>query len=83
MVGGFISRGFHGRGREPPELAARIPPGQYLTEGFPVLSAGPTPRTRLEQWDLRVFGEIAQPRRWTWDEFFALPERTSRSTSTA
>jgi DMSO/TMAO reductase YedYZ molybdopterin-dependent catalytic subunit len=72
MVGRFISRGFHGRPRDP-ALAARIPPGQYLTEDFPVLSAGPTPRTALQRWDLQLNGVVDQPRRWTWDEFLALP----------
>lgn len=71
----FISRGFRGR-RRPAEFADRLPPGQYLEEDFPVLSAGPTPRPRLETWDLRVDGEIEQPKRWTWQEFLALPKET-------
>jgi DMSO/TMAO reductase YedYZ molybdopterin-dependent catalytic subunit len=52
-----------------------VPPGQYLTEGFPVLSAGPTPRTPLEQWTFTVEGG-AEPARWTWDEFQALPRES-------
>ena len=72
MVGQFISRGFRGR-RQDPALAGRIPPGQYLENDFPVLSAGPTPRTPLDRWDLRVDGEVDAPRRWTWDELLALP----------
>ena len=44
----FVSRGFHGR-RERTEAAQRLPPGQYLVSGFPVLSAGPTPHTPLEK----------------------------------
>jgi hypothetical protein len=44
MSKGFFSRGFLGRRREVAE-AGRLPPGQYLTDGFPVLSAGPTPYT--------------------------------------
>lgn len=75
MVGRFISRGFRGR-RLDPALAGRIPPGQYLTEDFPVLSAGPTPRTPLERWDLQLAGEVDQSRRWTWDQFLALPRET-------
>jgi DMSO/TMAO reductase YedYZ molybdopterin-dependent catalytic subunit len=68
----FVSRGFHGRRRDdaPP---GRIPPGQYLTDGFPVLSAGPTPQTSLEEWDFVVTGAIDEPRRWTWEELRALP----------
>jgi DMSO/TMAO reductase YedYZ molybdopterin-dependent catalytic subunit len=69
----FVSRGFRGRRREPGTAAARIPPGQYLTTDFPVLSAGPTPHTRLEQWDFTILGEVDEPRRWSWEEFLALP----------
>jgi hypothetical protein len=48
MAEKFISRGFNGRARETArELKERIPPGQYETKDFPVLSAGPTPRTSL------------------------------------
>jgi DMSO/TMAO reductase YedYZ molybdopterin-dependent catalytic subunit len=68
----FISRGFRGR-RQESALTGRIPPGQYLERGFPVLSAGPTPHTPLERWDFTIEGEIDQPRRWTWEEFRALP----------
>ena len=68
----FVSRGFRGRRREDAD-SARVPPGQYLTEDFPVLSAGPTPHTALEQWDFSIAGEVDEPRRWTWEEFRALP----------
>ena len=70
----FFTRGFKGRRRDDaPE--GRVPPGQYLTEGFPVLSAGPTPRTPLEQWTFTVESG-AEPVRWTWDEFQALPRES-------
>ena len=82
MVEGFISRAFRGR-RRYPEFEGRLPPGQYPEDGFPVLSAGPTPRTRLEQWDLRLTGEVESPRRWTWAESRRCRGRRSRSTSTA
>src|ERR671939_1925813 len=72
MSEGFISRGFRGR-RRPTEQGTQLPPGQYLVEGFPVLSAGPTPRTPLDQWDFSIVGEVDEPRRWTWEEFRALP----------
>lgn len=72
-MGGFISRAFSGRRRLDPEIAARIPPGQYLETGFPVLSAGPTPHTRLETWDLQLTGVVEQPKRWTWNELQAMP----------
>jgi DMSO/TMAO reductase YedYZ molybdopterin-dependent catalytic subunit len=67
-----ITRGFRRRRDEPPEGTA-LPPGQYLTRDFPVLSAGPTPHTRLEQWDFTILGEVDEPRRWSWEEFLALP----------
>ncbi len=75
MSEGFISRGFRGR-RQQNELSKRIPPGQYLERGFPVLSAGPTPRTDLATWDFSIQGEVDQPKRWTWEEFRALPRET-------
>jgi DMSO/TMAO reductase YedYZ molybdopterin-dependent catalytic subunit len=52
---------------------ARLPPGQYLTEKWPVLHAGTVPTTDLADWDFRVFGEVEEPLRLTWDEFNALP----------
>jgi DMSO/TMAO reductase YedYZ molybdopterin-dependent catalytic subunit len=73
-----ISRGFHGR-RSNEAAAARLAPGQYLTPDFPVLSAGPTPRTPIEQWSFEIRGELDEPRSWTWEQFMALPsERITR-----
>ena len=66
-----LSRGF--RGRRADADPSRVPPGQYVTPDFPVLSAGPTPRTPLDEWTLTVVGEVDEPRKWTWDEFTALP----------
>ena len=71
----FVSRGFRGRRREE-GTATRLPPGQYQTRDFPVLSAGPTPRTPTDRWDFTLTGEIDTPRRWTWAEFRALPRTT-------
>jgi DMSO/TMAO reductase YedYZ molybdopterin-dependent catalytic subunit len=68
----IVSRGFRGR-RPPAESADRVPPGQYVERGFPVLSAGPTPHTPLERWDFSIEGAVDQPRRWTWSELRALP----------
>jgi DMSO/TMAO reductase YedYZ molybdopterin-dependent catalytic subunit len=70
----FITRGFRGRRRETDE-SERIPPGQYLVDDFPVLSAGPTPHTPLDRWDFTIEGEIDDPKRWTWEEFRALPQQ--------
>jgi DMSO/TMAO reductase YedYZ molybdopterin-dependent catalytic subunit len=69
----FVSRGFRRRRADAPETAGRVPPGQYLTPGFPVLSAGPTPRTPLADWTFSIVGEIDETRRFSWDEFLALP----------
>ncbi len=51
----------------------RLPPGQSLTQKFPVLHYGPVPRFDPATWDFRVWGEVEQERRWTWDEFQKLP----------
>ena len=67
----LVSRGFGGRRSEAP--AGRVPPGQYLEKRFPVLSAGPTPHTPLDQWDFSIVGEVDDARRWTWEEMRALP----------
>jgi DMSO/TMAO reductase YedYZ molybdopterin-dependent catalytic subunit len=56
--------------------AGRLPPGQSLTQKFPVLHYGPVPSFNPAGWDFRVWGEVEQPRQWTWDEFNQLP-RTS------
>jgi DMSO/TMAO reductase YedYZ molybdopterin-dependent catalytic subunit len=53
----------------------RLPPGQYLTEKWPVLHAGTVPDTDLATWDFRVFGEVESPVTLSWDEFTALPTR--------
>jgi DMSO/TMAO reductase YedYZ molybdopterin-dependent catalytic subunit len=65
-----ITRGFH---RRRTEASDRLPPGQYLERGFPVLSAGPTPHTPLAEWDFAITGEVDEERSWTWDELQALP----------
>jgi DMSO/TMAO reductase YedYZ molybdopterin-dependent catalytic subunit len=51
----------------------RLPPGQALTLKFPVLHYGPVPPFNPATWDLRIWGEVAQEKRWTWDEFNQLP----------
>jgi len=71
----FVSRGFRGRRREDAD-PARVPPGQYVTSDFPVLSAGPTPHTELADWSFTIRGAVDEERSWTWDEFRALPSET-------
>lgn len=51
----------------------RLPPGQSLTQKFPVLHYGPVPRFDAATWDFRVWGEVEKDIRWTWDEFNKLP----------
>ena len=70
-----VSRGFRGR-RQSAATAERLPPGQYETRDFPVLSAGPTPRTPLSAWDFSLRGADGKIARWTWDDFNALPRQT-------
>jgi DMSO/TMAO reductase YedYZ molybdopterin-dependent catalytic subunit len=70
---GILSPGFRGR-RRPADVD--LPPGQYLVEDFPVLSAGPTPRVPLDQWELVITTEAGQEHRWTWPELLALPTET-------
>jgi DMSO/TMAO reductase YedYZ molybdopterin-dependent catalytic subunit len=71
----FVSRGFRGRPRRDVD-PSRVPPGQYVVDDFPVLSAGPTPRTETADWDFRIDGEVDDALSWTWDEFMALPQET-------
>jgi DMSO/TMAO reductase YedYZ molybdopterin-dependent catalytic subunit len=70
-----ISRGFRGRRRRDVD-ASRIPPGQYVVDDFPVLSAGPTPRTPLDEWSFMIDGQVDEPVSWPWEEFLALPSET-------
>jgi DMSO/TMAO reductase YedYZ molybdopterin-dependent catalytic subunit len=69
------TRGFHRR-REVDADPSRIPPGQYVTRDFPVLSAGPTPHTSLPEWTFTLRGAVDAPISWTWDELRALPSET-------
>jgi DMSO/TMAO reductase YedYZ molybdopterin-dependent catalytic subunit len=70
----FIARGFHRRRAE--SSSNRLPPGQYETRDFPVLSAGPTPRTALAQWDFTIQDGAGRSVRWSWDELMALAHET-------
>lgn len=70
----FISRGFVGKRRTTGD-AGRVPPGQYVTDDFPVLSAGPTPRVALDQWNFTIEQLGHELARWNWDQFVALPRQ--------
>ncbi|WP_328444121.1 MULTISPECIES: sulfite oxidase-like oxidoreductase [unclassified Amycolatopsis] len=67
---GVVTPGFQGRARSG---NPRLPPGQYLAEDFPVLSAGPTPRVRTETWEFTVTTETGEKHAWSWSELTALP----------
>ena len=67
-----VSRGFFGR-RRPVADPSRVPPGQYVTSDFPVLSAGPTPHTPLDEWSFTIQGAVQEPVSWRWNELLALP----------
>ena len=74
-MSGTPTRGFTGRGAPTdPAARGRVPPGQHLVPDFPVLSLGPTPHVRPENWtlDLRIGPRYAA--RWTWQEFNTLPQ---------
>jgi DMSO/TMAO reductase YedYZ molybdopterin-dependent catalytic subunit len=84
MTDRFVTRGFVGRRSDPTSPpgvdsgrspADRTPPGQYLTRDFPILSAGPTPRTPLDRWSFYLEGLVREPVTWTWDAFTALPAK--------
>ncbi|GIH07041.1 molybdopterin-binding protein [Rhizocola hellebori] len=70
---GIVSPGFQGK---PRSAAVTLPPGQYLTEDFPVLSAGPTPRIQLDQWEFVITTEAGVKHRWSWAELLELPSET-------
>jgi DMSO/TMAO reductase YedYZ molybdopterin-dependent catalytic subunit len=60
------------------KMAGRLPPGQSLTQKFPVLHYGPVPRFDPATWDFRIWGEVEQEARWSWDEFNKLPKTKVR-----
>jgi DMSO/TMAO reductase YedYZ molybdopterin-dependent catalytic subunit len=65
-----VTRGFRSRRRDPDE---RVPPGQYVTDDFPVLSAGPTPRIDTDRWSFEIVSEHGERAAWSWNELLALP----------
>src|SRR2546423_13444002 len=69
----IISRGFSGRRSA---TDAKLPPGQYLTTDFPVLSAGPTPHVSLDRWEFVIDDGTNVLRRWDWKSFRDLPTET-------
>lgn len=68
-----ITRGFKGRPTVDEAIRSRVPPGQYVTPGFPVLTAGPTQHTPLEAWTLSIEAAGRILATWSWREFERLP----------
>jgi DMSO/TMAO reductase YedYZ molybdopterin-dependent catalytic subunit len=71
-----VSRGFHPKRRVSAGQEGRVPPGQYVTPDFPVLSAGPTPRLSLDNWTFAIVQAGETVKSWTWPEMQALPAET-------
>jgi DMSO/TMAO reductase YedYZ molybdopterin-dependent catalytic subunit len=65
--------------RVSPKREPRLPPGQVVTEKWPVLQYGTVPKVDLSQWDLRVYGLVERPVAWSWQEFRSLPRVRVRS----
>jgi len=72
-MSGFVSRGFTGRRHPSQDTAKRLPPGQYVEDGFPVLSYSPTPYVAADEWSFRIEGMVGRERSWSAGEFRALP----------
>ncbi len=75
-----FTRGFGGRRQREAE---ELPPGQYLTDGFPVLTAGPTQYVDTDDWSFTITTETDERSTWSWDDLMAMPVEDVRSTSTA
>ena len=73
-----ISRGFKSKHQIEENQKLRLPPGQYVTMDFPVLSAGPTPQIKLENWTFALQADGSLLGKWSWEEFEALPQSTKK-----
>jgi DMSO/TMAO reductase YedYZ molybdopterin-dependent catalytic subunit len=72
-----ISRGFTGRRRD--DAGRKLPPGQYLEHGFPVLQAGPTPPVNTATWRFTITTETGERTSWDWKQFTSLPAEDVRA----
>ena len=70
----FVTRGFKRKDREAP--TDRVPPGQYATRDFPVLSAGPTPRVSLDTWEFTLVDVSGGRHTWSWTDLMSLPSES-------
>lgn len=62
-----------------PDGKVRLPPGQRLTDGWPVLHYGSIPRIDLANWKLQVWGEVEEEKSFTWEEFNALGQSSEKN----
>jgi DMSO/TMAO reductase YedYZ molybdopterin-dependent catalytic subunit len=69
----IVTPGFYGKRRG---AADRLPPGQYLADDFPVLTAGPTPVVHTEDWEFTITTEVGERHSWSWRDLQALPAET-------
>ena len=69
-----VTRGFKGKRGGFGSARDRVPPGQFVTQDFPVLTAGPTPRAPLAEWSLGLMSEDRLLALWSWEQFAALPQ---------
>jgi DMSO/TMAO reductase YedYZ molybdopterin-dependent catalytic subunit len=74
-----VTRGFTGNRRLKDASPERVPPGQFVTPEFPILTAGPTQRTSLDRWTLALQFGGRLLGKWTWAEFEALPQTEIRT----
>jgi DMSO/TMAO reductase YedYZ molybdopterin-dependent catalytic subunit len=69
-----VTRGFKGKQGEPGSASDRVPPGQFVTRDFPVLTAGPTQQTLPESWSLPLQNGGQLLAHWNWAQFETLPQ---------
>lgn len=70
----IVTRGFRGRSGNRSADRSRVPPGQFVTPEFPVLTAGPTQHTSLDNWSMGLEHDGQIVAGWTWQEFQQLPQ---------
>lgn len=57
-----------------PENRDRVPPGQYLTNGFPIMTYGDTPQVTQQEWELKIWGLVKEEKTFTWQDFMTMPQ---------
>lgn len=70
----IITRGFFRKRNQDETPQRTVPPGQYIEKGFPVLSAGPTPKVDTATWNFTLQYQEQELGKWNWDDLMALPQ---------